>query len=307
MPDRDDVEYSRHYHRRRRGLDNTSSADEDHNRRRDRGHDKIRRDWNYSSREHDDNGNKGKRGKQRSRSRSAERAHKKTRNDLGKDRRDKLRGMDISKAFDSAKRRRHQRSRSGSRSRSPSRSRPQRDRSHSREGRDGHDYHDKTQSRPRSHRTKENLKPDASGNKSSASDSDPIESIIKPLPPDTSSQVRPRGRGAMKRSSGIDARFSSAYDPAADVQPNSASEDDWDQALEALQDRQKWKQQGAERLRAAGFTDKEISTWEKGGTKNEDDVRWTKPGEGREWDRGKIITADGAVTTAPDWGRLSTV
>lgn len=56
--------------------------------------------------------------------------------------------------------------------------------------------------------------------------------------------------------------------------------DDWDMVL----DRVKWRQQGAERLRAAGFTDKDIEAWETG---KKPEVRWAKSGEGREWDRGK--------------------
>jgi len=40
---------------------------------------------------------------------------------------------------------------------------------------------------------------------------------------------------------------------------------------------------GAERLRAAGFTEEQIRKWEKGGEKDIDDVKWSKPGEEREW------------------------
>ena len=108
----------------------------------------------------------------------------------------------------------------------------------------------------------------------------------------------------MSLGSGIDSRFSSTYDPTVDVQLDPDEENDWDQALEALRDRQKWKQQGADRLRAAGFTDEEISKWEKGGEKLEEDVKWAKKGEGREWDRGKIIDDDGIVSTGASWGRL---
>ncbi|PBP24020.1 pre-mRNA-splicing factor 38B [Diplocarpon rosae] len=81
-------------------------------------------------------------------------------------------------------------------------------------------------------------------------------------------------------------------------------ENDWDQALEALRDRTKWKQQGADRLRAAGFTEDEVSKWEKGGEKREEDVKWSKKGEGREWDRGKVIDDSGAVSIEPKFGRL---
>ena len=103
----------------------------------------------------------------------------------------------------------------------------------------------------------------------------------------------------------MDARFNPGYNPAMDVHPNSASEDDWDQALEALRDRQRWRQQGAERLRAAGFTAEEVGKWEKGGEKTEEDVRWARNGEGREWDRGKGPDGDdGGGTSVVEWGRL---
>ena len=130
-------------------------------------------------------------------------------------------------------------------------------------------------------------------------DSDPLDAIVGPAPPP---KIRPRGRGRFA-SSTIDSHFSSAYDPSADIHPGSASEDDWDQALEALRDRQRWKQQGAERLRSAGFTEAEVSKWEKGGEKTTEDVRWREKGEGREWDRGKVLSDEGVETHA-EWGRL---
>ncbi|KAK1758403.1 hypothetical protein QBC47DRAFT_358259 [Echria macrotheca] len=100
------------------------------------------------------------------------------------------------------------------------------------------------------------------------------------------SPVRRRGRGAGKGASAMDSRFSSDYDPQSDVQPD-ADERDWEEAAEAYRDRQKWRQQGAEKLRAAGFTEEQVKKWEKGDQKDVDDVRWSKAGEGREWDRGK--------------------
>lgn len=103
----------------------------------------------------------------------------------------------------------------------------------------------------------------------------------------------------------MDARFSSTYDPTADVHLQSDAEDDWGDALEALRDRQKWKQQGAERLRAAGFSDEQIGKWEKGGEKTEEDVRWAAKGEGREWDRGKVLSEDGHIDLKAEWGRLA--
>lgn len=142
---------------------------------------------------------------------------------------------------------------------------------------------------------KEEVKPDY--------DSDPLDEIIGPRPPPIP-EVKTRGRGAMSFGAGIDSRFSASYDPSVDVQLDPNEENDWDQALEALRDRQKWKQQGADRLRAAGFTDDEVAKWEKGGEKREADVKWAKSGEGREWDKGKVVDDEGAVDIDPDWGRL---
>jgi len=103
----------------------------------------------------------------------------------------------------------------------------------------------------------------------------------------------------------MDSRFSSSYDPSIDIRPDSdLDDDDWDQALEAMRDRQRWKEQGAERLKAAGFSEKEVRSWEKGGEKTEEDVRWAKNGEGREWDRGKVVDNEGDVELKAEWGRL---
>lgn len=122
------------------------------------------------------------------------------------------------------------------------------------------------------------------------SDSDPLEDIIGPKPP---SPVRKRGRGTTSGSSAMDSRFASNYDPKADVSLNQDEEDDdWGSALEALRDRERWKQQGADRLRAAGFTDDQVKKWEKGDQKNEEDVKWSKKGDEREWDRGKVLKGD---------------
>jgi hypothetical protein len=102
----------------------------------------------------------------------------------------------------------------------------------------------------------------------------------------------------------MDSRFNSSYDPSTDVALDPQDEDDWGQALEALQARAKFKQSQGDRLRAAGFTEDEIKSWEKGGEKNEDDVRWAKLGEGREWDRGKVVDDDGKVQVDLEFGRL---
>ncbi|MCJ1407381.1 hypothetical protein MMC19_001452 [Ptychographa xylographoides] len=136
------------------------------------------------------------------------------------------------------------------------------------------------------------------------SESDPLESLIGPLPPPKAPKPLPRGRGTIS-SSAIDTHFSSTYDPATDMHPGSDSEqNDWDQALEALRDRKRWQQQGADRLRQAGFTEDEIGKWERGGEKGVEDVRWRGKGEGREWDRGKVVGGGGEVETEASWGRL---
>jgi hypothetical protein len=91
----------------------------------------------------------------------------------------------------------------------------------------------------------------------------------------------------------MDEHFSSTYNPVFDLHPDSEPEDekeDWDMALEALRDREIWKQKGAERLRAAGFGDDEIKKWtDSGKEKGADDVKWSREGEAREWDRGKVV------------------
>ena len=115
-------------------------------------------------------------------------------------------------------------------------------------------------------------------------DSDPLEDLIGPAPP----PLRSRGRGTAAGPSAMDGRFSANYDPKSDVTPDLDEAGDWEEAVETFRDRQKWKQQGADRLRTAGFTEDQIKKWEKGDDKSEEDVRWSKPGEGREWDRGKV-------------------
>jgi hypothetical protein len=137
-----------------------------------------------------------------------------------------------------------------------------------------------------------------------ASDSDPLEAIIGPTAPPEAPPVRSKGRGAFKSSLSMDAHFAPGYDPSTDVRIDSEEEDEWGQATEAFRDRMRWRQQGAERLRAAGFTDDAIKKWEKGDEKTEEDVTWSKKGEGREWDRGKVLDDDGQITLQAAWGRL---
>ncbi|KAK1055436.1 hypothetical protein LTR12_014743 [Friedmanniomyces endolithicus] len=139
------------------------------------------------------------------------------------------------------------------------------------------------------------------------SDSDPLETVIGPR---SAPKTRPRGRGAQNTylPSTIDSRFASDYDPSTDVALNEdeADRDDWDMALEALRDRTKWKTNQAERLKAAGFTDEEVGRWKKGGERGEkdvEDVKWRNKGDGREWDRGKVVDEEGRVETKAEWAR----
>lgn len=93
----------------------------------------------------------------------------------------------------------------------------------------------------------------------------------------------------------MDGRFANDYDPRENMQLDESDlqvskTDDWDDMVESFRDRQKWLKQGADRLRAAGFSEEDIKKWEKTGPNGErdiEDVKWTKAGEKREWDRGK--------------------
>ncbi|KAF2021881.1 hypothetical protein BU24DRAFT_488212 [Aaosphaeria arxii CBS 175.79] len=195
-------------------------------------------------------------------------------------------------------------SRSRSRSRSPRRhhksSRRHNSRSRSPRSRSSK-IHDDTKHRTQKAHSRREPSP------RNGSDSDPLEDIVGPLPPSPAQlNVRSRGRGAHKANSmAMDARFSSTYDPQSDVHLNSDVEDEWGDALEALKDRERWKQQGAERLKAAGFTDDQVKKWERGDEKTEEDVKWSRRGEDREWDKGKVFDADGDVGLKAEWGRLT--
>ncbi|KAF7509301.1 hypothetical protein GJ744_008195 [Endocarpon pusillum] len=156
---------------------------------------------------------------------------------------------------------------------------------------------------------------------SSTTSSDPLESIVGPLPPaaskpTSSKTLQPRlisrGRNSYRRSSTsqIDTHFSPSYDPSLDRPPQSTpsspsspskdkDRDDWDLALEALRDREIWKKKGADRLREAGFGEGEVKRWEEAQSavasrerereKGAEDVKWNRKGEQREWDAGKVV------------------
>lgn len=174
--------------------------------------------------------------------------------------------------------------------------------------------------------------PHTGRNTASEDESDPLEDLVGPLPLRSSSSggkaVCSRGRG-LQRSypSNIDAHFALDYDPSTDVHLDDddyksvsnpprrpvaglmTQDDDWEMALEALRDRTRWKQKGEERLREAGFDDSTLRRW-KNNTRSTvlddserglDDVKWTKKGEGREWDRGKVVTEDGHIDVKASW------
>ncbi|KAI1258926.1 hypothetical protein F5Y18DRAFT_433826 [Xylariaceae sp. FL1019] len=140
------------------------------------------------------------------------------------------------------------------------------------------------------------------------SDSDPLEDIIGPMPP-AQTTVRRRGRGVNSATSGIDKRFATDYDPLNDASPDpdEAQGGDWDNAVEVFRDRQKMKQQGAARLRAAGFTEEQVRKWEKGDKKDESDVKWDKAGTSRAWDRGKVLDGDQYSSPDPDFGTSESI
>jgi hypothetical protein len=120
-----------------------------------------------------------------------------------------------------------------------------------------------------------------------------LDDLIGPVP-----APKPRGRGALAGSSGIDRRFSETYDPRNDVQMDDdeapeTRNDHWDDAVEAFRDRQKLKQNQETRLRSAGFAESEIKKIQSNtlgkDERSEADVQWAKAGEKREWDKGKDV------------------
>lgn len=222
-------------------------------------------------------------------------------------------------------RRHHSRSPSRSRSRTPepSRSRRHKDYGSRDDYRSSHDH--------RSSNKRSELSPPATDlNHQAPEDSDPLEDLVGPLPNkgDRNAPIRSRGRGAYKpNTSTIDSHFAEDYDPTLDVHlddndPHSGNrstrrpvpglmteDDDWELALEAFRDRARWKQKGEERLRQAGFSDSTVERWKSNSaftgpqdTEGQiEDVKWTKKGEGREWDRGKVFDEGGHVDVKASW------
>lgn len=86
-------------------------------------------------------------------------------------------------------------------------------------------------------------------------------------------------------------------------------DEDWELALEAFRDRARWRKKGEERLREAGFNDSVVERWKNnaafaGGDDSEgrlEDVKWSRRGEGREWDRGKFVDDEGRIDVRANW------
>lgn len=203
-------------------------------------------------------------------------------------------------------RRGHRRSRSRSRSRS-------RDGSEDGDGRrHGRSRRDRSRS-PRSRRRSQSPKERRHGHrrrsplqesksspkrrKEKESDYDSEDDLMGPAPP-----PKYRGRGTFGGSSGIDRRFSESYDPKTDVQmdDNEGDGKNWDDAVEAFRDRQKLRQNKEERMRSAGFTDDIIQRVQSTKEQAEEDVKWSKAGEKREWDKGKVVGLDGGVVSGDE-------
>ncbi|KAF2003825.1 hypothetical protein P154DRAFT_519744 [Amniculicola lignicola CBS 123094] len=258
---------------------------------------------------HRDSGRRRERTKHRDREEEKDERPKRSRRDYDEERRHRNSsvGRDDRGRQEEKSNRKHRRRRSYSRSTSRSRSPRRESRPRYKPSRRRHDDRSRSAS-PRRHRAKSRDRSGKSQHRSPApaSDSDPLEAIVGPLLPDRGPAVRSRGRGANKASSmAMDARFSSTYDPSAEARLDSDINDDWGDALEALKDRERWKRVGAERLKEVGFTDAQVKKWEKGEEKGEDDVVWSREGQTREWDRGKVIDDDGDVKLQPEWGRLT--
>ncbi|KAJ6157556.1 hypothetical protein N7470_005148 [Penicillium chermesinum] len=159
----------------------------------------------------------------------------------------------------------------------------------------------------------------------SSDESDPLDDLIGPLPPKAGEEpVRSRGRGIYNANpSTIDSHFAPDYDPALDVeQPRRSipdrpsarrqsmgvySESESSLSPEVSRDRAYWTQRGEARLRAAGFDEaliNRVTKPPKATVSDEPDLeglRWSRKGEGREWDRGKFTDDQGHTDVRPQW------
>ncbi|PHH86699.1 hypothetical protein CDD83_9871 [Cordyceps sp. RAO-2017] len=146
-----------------------------------------------------------------------------------------------------------------------------------------------------SHRPRQTPEPQHHA-KDDDSDSDPLNDLIGPAPP-----PKHRGRGTIGGAASLDRRFSDTYNPNADIEIMDCDADDWDESVELYRDRHKLRLHQAQRLRAAGFTEDQVRSMEDGvaktaadrAEKTEKDVVWSKAGERRAWDQGKVLDDDG--------------
>lgn len=158
-------------------------------------------------------------------------------------------------------------------------------------------------------------------------ESDPLDDFVGPLPPKENGSLRSKGRGSYRTSKNeMDTHFAPDYNPALDVQQEEedtiatkstrrpvaglmGEDNDWELALVALRDRTQFRQKNEDRLRQAGFDERTVEKWkghaaftgEKDANDGLDGVKWAKRGEGREWDRGKVIGRDGQVDLRAPW------
>ncbi|CAI7618984.1 unnamed protein product [Penicillium manginii] len=317
---------SRSHRRSHRHRSRSPSSDRDrrHRRRHDRSRSRdTHRDRERKSRRRDDD-----RDRSRGRDREAEErhSHRSTTYQKRKHSKSRSRSPRRDRSAERHRSRRHYKSPSGARSSTSDRKEGRRPRSDN----NTRSSHESKYAASPDPVEKIINKPEPSIQRRDREESDPLEDMFGPLPPHTNGEsaapVRSRGRGAYKASSSnIDSHFAADYDPTVDIQPDDdqpssnqptrrpvaglmTGEDDWDAALEALRDRAKWKQKGEERLREAGLNETIIERWKEntastgtGGEKRPEDVRWSKKGEGREWDRGKVVDDQGHTDVHALW------
>ncbi|KAL1890860.1 hypothetical protein Sste5346_008001 [Sporothrix stenoceras] len=300
-------------HRRRRHH-RDDDDDEHRSSHRHRSHRSHHRDSSREDRERE----REKKDRDRDReSKSRSRRHHRDRDDDRDDR-------DTDKDRSSFKRKHRERSSSPGSWRSRRRSASPRPSKH-----DRHDRHDRDGERERTRARSSYDKSDSDRDDSDSDySSDPLDEFVGPkLASDrlggssnNDSGIRIRGRGAVSASSSsMDRHFAADYDPANDVEhplpaprpqvphrlSSTIAADD--ASTEMQEDRKQLLRDNTERLKAAGFTDKEIAILSRGGRRRLDTSNsnskspWAKKGEAREWDRDKVAGNDGPPR--PEWAR----
>ncbi|RBQ78149.1 hypothetical protein FVER14953_02171 [Fusarium verticillioides] len=204
---------------------------------------------------------------------------------------------DESRRSDRSRRDHRHRDRSRSRDRSSSEEEGQHRRSHKRRDRSRSPASQRRSRSPRESKSKHRYRSpldrneDPKRKEEEEEGSDAMEDLIGPAPP-----PKYRGRGTVGGSSGIDRRFSDTYDPKTDIQMDEDEVgNEWDDAVEAFRDRQKLRQNQDQRLKDAGFADEQIQRASGADEKSAENVQWSKAGEKRAWDVGKVIGSDGVA------------